>query len=95
MIGTIAVGERPVFDFGPSGKTAVDIVAIEPPRYFAYRWMQGVHDPEVLLGDPLAGPNTLVELHLDEQRGGTRVIDKLERQWDRRLAALKRFVESS
>lgn len=81
--GTIAPGERPVFDFGISGKVRVYVVALEPPRYFAYRWVQGVHDPEVLLGDPLARPNTLVEFHLDERDGGTRVrvveseVDKL------------------
>jgi len=83
VIGKIAVGERPVFDFGFSGKVAVYIVAIEPPRYFAYRWIQGENDPAVLLGDPLARPNTLVEFHLEEHDGGTRVrvvesgIDKL------------------
>jgi uncharacterized protein YndB with AHSA1/START domain len=81
--GRMVVGERPIFDFGPGGKAAVYIVAIEAPRYFAYRWMQGATDPAVLVGDPLAGPNTLVEFHLDEQPGGTRVrvvesgLDKL------------------
>lgn len=81
--GKIAVGERPLFDFGVSGKARVYIVAIEAPRYFAYRWVQGSSDPAVVQGDPLAGPNTLVEFHLDERDGGTRVrvvesgIDKL------------------
>src|SRR5688572_25038769 len=81
--GTIAPGEQPVFDFGWGGKCRVHIVAIESPRYFAYRWKQGVYDPEILLRDPLDGPNTLVEFHLEETGGGTRVrvvesgIDKL------------------
>ena len=83
VIGTIAPGERPVFDFGWGGKCAVYVVAVDAPRYFAYRWMQGVHDPDKLLGDPLAGPNTLVEFFLEERDGGTSVrvvesgIDKL------------------
>lgn len=71
--GTIAPGERPVLDFGASGRVRVYIVAVEPPRYFAYRWVQGVTDPEVLLADPLAGHNTLVEFHLEAIDGGTRV----------------------
>jgi len=81
--GKLAVGERPVFDFGYAGKVRVYIVALEAPRYFAYRWMQGVYDPEVLLGDPLGGPNTLVEFRLEATEAGTRVrvteseIDKL------------------
>lgn len=71
--GTIAVGERPVLDFGPGGKCAVHVVALEAPRYFAYRWAQGATDPAVLLGDPLKAPNTLVEFHLETIDGGTRV----------------------
>jgi uncharacterized protein YndB with AHSA1/START domain len=71
--GSIAVGERPLFDFGFAGKVAIYIVAIEPPRYFAYRWKQGERDPARLLGDPLEGPNTLVEFFLEEKDGGTRV----------------------
>lgn len=92
--GTIAAGERPVFDFGASGKAAVYIVAVEPPRYFAYRWMQGATDPAVMLGDPLAGPNTLVEFHLEEVNDGTRVrvvesgLDKLPMPDEVRDAAL-------
>jgi uncharacterized protein YndB with AHSA1/START domain len=73
--GTLAPGERPIFDFGPGGggKVAVYVVAVEPPRYFAYRWMQGETDPEVLLGDPLGRPNTLVEFHVEAFEDGTRV----------------------
>ena len=73
--GVLAPGERPVLDFGPSGggKVRILVVAAEVPRYFAYRWMQGVFDPEVLLRDPLTGPNTLVEFHLETVAEGTRV----------------------
>jgi uncharacterized protein YndB with AHSA1/START domain len=72
--GKLAVGERPVFDFGGGGKCAVYVVALEAPRYFAYRWVQGETDPAILLGDPLAVPNnTLVEFHLDKVEQGTRV----------------------
>jgi uncharacterized protein YndB with AHSA1/START domain len=73
--GKLEPGERPVLDFGPAGggKTAIYVVAIEPPRYFAYRWPQGATDPLVLLSDPLSVPNTLVEFRLEEVDGGTRV----------------------
>src|SRR5687768_1760958 len=63
--GKLAVGERPVLDFGAGGRCAVYVVALEPPRYFAYRWVQGKTDPAIILSDPLAVPNnTLVEFHL-------------------------------
>jgi uncharacterized protein YndB with AHSA1/START domain len=71
--GKIAPGERPILDFGASGKAAIYVVAVEPPSFFAYRWVQGVTDPKVLLGDPLKGPNTLVEFHLETIESGTRV----------------------
>lgn len=71
--GRIAVGERPILDFGPGGKCAVYVVALEAPRYFAYRWAQGATDPAILVGDPLAVPNTLVEFHLEADDGRTRV----------------------
>ena len=71
--GKMAPGERPVFDFGGSGKVAVYIVALDAPRYFAYRWVQGVTDPAILLADPLQGPHTLVEFHLEKIEAGTRV----------------------
>jgi len=73
VMGTIAAGEVPILDFGPGGKAAVYVVAVEAPRYFAYRWAQGATDPEVLLRDPRGGPSTLVEFHLEELDGGTRV----------------------
>lgn len=71
--GALVPGERPLLDFGIGGKCRIYVVALDAPRYFAYRWIQGVFDPEVLVGDPLEGPNTLVEFHLDEVDGGTRV----------------------
>lgn len=81
--GKLAVGERPIFDFGPGGKCAVYIVAIEPPRYFAYRWKQGETDPAALLGDPLAGPNTLVEFKLETLEGGGTRIRVIESEIDK------------
>jgi uncharacterized protein YndB with AHSA1/START domain len=73
--GDVAPGARPILDFGPAGggKVRVYVVAVEPPRRFAYRWAQGATDPAVLVGDPLAVPNTLVEFLVDEVEGGTRV----------------------
>ncbi|MEW5853368.1 MAG: SRPBCC domain-containing protein [Myxococcota bacterium] len=75
IIGKLAVGERPILDFGPSGggKVCVYVVAVEPPVRFAFRWMQGVTDPQVLLGDPLKSHNTLVEFTLEGVEGGTLV----------------------
>ncbi|RYG45029.1 hypothetical protein EON79_13585, partial [bacterium] len=73
--GELRPGERPVLDFGEAGggRVAVYVVALEPPSYWAYRWVQGASDPSVLLGDPLEGPHTLVEFHVEEVEGGTRV----------------------
>ncbi len=73
--GKVEPGERPILDFGPSGggRVAVYVVAVDPPKHFAFRWMQGVTDPKKLLLDPLLGHNTLVEFHLDDVEGGTRV----------------------
>ncbi|MET0411923.1 MAG: SRPBCC domain-containing protein [Polyangiaceae bacterium] len=73
--GKLEPGQRPVLDFGPAGggKTAIYVVAIEAPSYFAYRWPQGTTDPAILLADPLAVPNTLVEFRLEAVEGGTRV----------------------
>lgn len=71
----MAAGERPILDFGPAGggRVAIYVVAVEPPRYFAYRWMQGITDPATLLGDPLQNQNTLVEFHVEGAPEGARV----------------------
>lgn len=45
----------------------VEIVAIEPERYFAYRWHPYAIDPKV---DYSSEPTTLVELELAEADGG-------------------------
>jgi uncharacterized protein YndB with AHSA1/START domain len=49
---------------------AWDIVAIEPPTRFAYRWHPGAVDPNV---DYSQEPTTLVELSLKEVPGGTQL----------------------
>jgi uncharacterized protein YndB with AHSA1/START domain len=73
--GKLEPGERPVLDFGAAGggKTAIYVVAVEAPNYFAFRWAQGATDPATLLSDPLSVPNTLVEFRLEEVEGSTRV----------------------
>jgi uncharacterized protein YndB with AHSA1/START domain len=73
--GRLAPGDVPVLDFGPSGggRVAVYVVALDAPTYFAYRWAQGVTDPELLVRDPRQGPSTLVEFHLEAVDGRTRV----------------------
>jgi uncharacterized protein YndB with AHSA1/START domain len=47
-----------------------EIVAIEPPQRFAFRWHPYAIDPNV---DYSAEPTTLVELTLSERDGGTEV----------------------
>jgi uncharacterized protein YndB with AHSA1/START domain len=70
--GKIAVGERPIFDFGEYGKAAVYIAAVDPYDYFAYRWVPGHSDyPKGFVGDVLSQPHTLVEFRLEEVAGGT------------------------
>jgi uncharacterized protein YndB with AHSA1/START domain len=55
-----------------------EIVAIEPPHRFAFRWHPYAIDPSV---DYSAEPTTLVELTLSEQHGGTDV-EVVERGFD-------------
>ncbi len=72
--GKFDPGERPIFDFGTYGRFAVYIVAAEPHRHFAYRWIPGgKYVPDGFLGDVLSEPNTLVEFFLDEVPDGTRL----------------------
>lgn len=72
--GKLEPGERPIFDFGQYGKSALYVVAADPHDYFAYRWIPGgVHEYKDFMGDVLAEPNTLVEFRLEEASGGTRV----------------------
>jgi len=46
------------------------IVALDPPRYFAYRWHPYPIDPKV---DYSTEPTTLVEFHLAPVAGGTAI----------------------
>jgi uncharacterized protein YndB with AHSA1/START domain len=71
--GTLRPGETPILDFGEYGKCAVHVVAAEPHRYFAFRWVQGATTPEMVVAAPLSQPNTLVEFHFEGVSGGTRV----------------------
>lgn len=71
--GELKPGEQPLLDFGEEyGKTRIHIVAADPYQYFAYRWVSGSHNMG-FVGDPLAMPNTLVEFHLEEVEGGTKL----------------------
>lgn len=64
--GTLAVGESPIFDFGEHGKNQIYVVAANPYEYFAYRWIPGSSH---FIGDVLSKPNTLVEFHIEEKDG--------------------------
>lgn len=51
-------------------KWTAEVVAVEPPRRFAFRWHPYAIDPKV---DYSNEPTTLVEFTLSEMDGGTRV----------------------
>jgi uncharacterized protein YndB with AHSA1/START domain len=71
--GSMAVGERPIFDFGEYGKNQIYIEAAQPNDYFAYRWIPG---SDHFLGDVLTQPNTLVEFQIQETNGMTKITVK-------------------
>ncbi|MDB5237846.1 MAG: hypothetical protein JWM46_116 [Candidatus Kaiserbacteria bacterium] len=71
--GSIAVGERPVFDFGEHGKNQIYIVDAKPHEYFAYRWVPGSNH---FMGDVLTVANTLVEFFITADGAGTKVVLK-------------------
>jgi uncharacterized protein YndB with AHSA1/START domain len=71
--GKMAVGERPIFDFGKYGKVHLYVVAAQPYEYFAYRWLPGSEYQPGFEGDVLSKPNTLVEFRLEDAPDGTRV----------------------
>lgn len=68
--GSLAVGERPIFDFGEYGRNQIYVEAAQPHEYFAFRWMPGSNH---FMGDVLTMPNTLVEFRLEESEGVTKV----------------------
>ncbi len=89
--GKIAAGENPIFEFNGYGTHTINVVAIEPNDYFAYRW-----DPSGFVGDVLSRPNTLVEFWLEDVSGGTKV--KVKESGFASLAAdvaSKKFEENS
>ncbi|HEV8597823.1 MAG TPA: SRPBCC family protein [Gemmatimonadales bacterium] len=85
----------------------LQLVRIEPERYFAYRWHPGAIDPGV---DYSAEPTTLVEFTLEDVDAGTAVtivesgFDKIpltrraeafrlnDRGWDAESKNLERYV---
>jgi uncharacterized protein YndB with AHSA1/START domain len=72
--GDFRPGSQPVMDHGQYGKFRVAIVAAEPPRYFAWRWVSGsAFVPDGFEGNPLEHPNTLVEFFLEPVPEGTRL----------------------
>lgn len=72
--GTLEVGQRPIFVFnGENHKAQIYVEAAKPFEYFAYRWVPGSAG---IIGDVLAVPNTLVEFHIVESEGRTKVTLK-------------------
>ena len=68
--GKLEKGEKPLFDFGEFGKVRLYVVDKKPYSYFAYRWVPSVGASE---DDPLKHATTLVEFHLEDAPGGTRL----------------------
>lgn len=71
--GTFHVGEQPILDFGEDGKARIYVVAARPNDYFAYRWVPGGGE---VVDNVLAVPNTLVEFHIQDANGATKVTMK-------------------
>ncbi len=71
--GSMAVGDRPIFDFGIHGRNQIFIEAAQPYNYFAYRWIPGSNH---FLGDVLTRPNTLVEFYIEEADGVSKITLK-------------------
>ncbi len=57
----------------------IEVERIDPEGYFSWRWHPYAVDPDV---DYSAEPTTLVEFHLDEVEGGTR-LTVIESGFDR------------
>lgn len=74
--GALVPGSSAVLDFGQFGKSRIHVVALEPGRYFAYRWspMNPAADAALRLADPLTLPSTLVELRFEDAPDGTRLL---------------------
>ena len=68
--GTIDTGEQPIFVFNGHGKAQTYIETMQPHDYFAYRWIPGGSD---FVGDARTVPNTLVEFHIKEADGISKV----------------------
>lgn len=71
--GSLAVGDRPILDFGDHGKNQIYVEAARPFEYFAYRWIPG---SKHFVGDVLTQVNTLVEFDIHDVNGATKVILK-------------------
>lgn len=71
--GSLAAGERPIFDFGEYGKNQIYVETVNPYDYFAFRWVPGSNH---FFGDVLTQSNTLVEFHIEETSDGTKVTLK-------------------
>lgn len=57
-------------DDGNEEENRVEVVAVEPPHRFAFRWRSHGDDPAIPLAET---PNTLVEITLSDAPGGTRI----------------------
>lgn len=68
--GDLAVGQKPLLDFGEHGKTPIYVTAMQPHEYFAYRWVPGGNTFE---GDILDATTTLVEFRITETAEGCTV----------------------
>lgn len=58
------------FEDGSEGAPPVNVVAVDPPNRFAFRWRSHAADPAKRVTDQA---NTLVEITLAEEADGTRI----------------------
>jgi uncharacterized protein YndB with AHSA1/START domain len=107
-VGEIAAGAHVHFDFGEWGRSSVHIIAFDPPRYVAYRWVPGM----IFEGDIYEKGSTLVEITLKAIEGGTELtlvesgfaslpteryseaIENNSAGWEEELANLTAYVQN-
>lgn len=108
--GSISEGGKPLFCWGEYGSSRLHIVAVDAPRYFAFRWVPGIVSSQFPEIDGRA--TTLVEFSLEPCPEGTRLnlvesgfaslpADEIEAAlrdnsegWDEELVKLTAYSES-
>ncbi|MDB5167563.1 MAG: hypothetical protein JWN26_708 [Candidatus Saccharibacteria bacterium] len=69
--GMLEVGQQSIVTFNGYGKSSLLVIDANPFDYFAYRWIPGGSS---IIDDLTTVQTTLVEFHLTEQNGRTKVV---------------------